>query len=289
MSVHSFSLVPAAYVLLLRQAPGRASDPAPATAAIALAGTSRPRPDVPAPGVSTVPAPLAGTVPPGTAAPRSPGSSAAGTEVLLQLRRNTGYMDGYWATGAAGHVESGESVLQAACREAREEVGVVLAPEDLSPLTAMHRSNDVGGAAVEQRVDFFFRPHLAGDPHRPGAREGRRARLVLPHRPARPRPGARARGPDLAGQGARRRGGGPGNHHLRLHPGPGRRPLRGGPALSVRSALGRVGASGGPDPRPTGAAETRKDPGDGGAWPPPTPQEELFRDLAGRTPGFVAI
>ena len=122
MSVHSFSLVPAAYVLLLRQAPGRASDPAPATAAIALAGTSRPRPDVPAPGVSTVPAPSAGTVPPGTAAPRSPGSSAAGTEVLLQLRRNTGYMDGYWATGAAGHVESGESVLQAACREARERV-----------------------------------------------------------------------------------------------------------------------------------------------------------------------
>lgn len=172
MSVHSFSLVPAAYVLLLRQAPGRASDPAPATAAIALAGTSRPRPDVPAPlagtisaptagtvpasGASTVPAPLAGTVPPGTAAPRSPGSPAAGTEVLLQLRRNTGYMDGYWATGAAGHVESGESVLQTACREAREEVGVVLTPEDLSPLTAMHRSNDVGGAAVEQRVDFFF-------------------------------------------------------------------------------------------------------------------------------------
>ena len=156
MSVHSFSLVPAAYVLLLRQAPGRTSDPAPTTAAIALAGTSRPRPGVLAPPAGTVPAPSAGTVPPGTAAPRSPGSSAAGTEVLLQLRRNTGYMDGYWATGAAGHVESGESVLQAACREAREEVGVVLTPEDLSTLTAMHRSNDVGGAAVEQRVDFFF-------------------------------------------------------------------------------------------------------------------------------------
>lgn len=29
--------------------------------------------------------------------------------VLLQLRMNTGYMDGYWATAAAGHVEAGES------------------------------------------------------------------------------------------------------------------------------------------------------------------------------------
>ena len=28
--------------------------------------------------------------------------------VLLQLRQGTGYMDGYWATAAAGHVEAGE-------------------------------------------------------------------------------------------------------------------------------------------------------------------------------------
>ena len=28
-------------------------------------------------------------------------------EVLLQLRRGTGYMDGYWACAAAGHVERG--------------------------------------------------------------------------------------------------------------------------------------------------------------------------------------
>ena len=76
------------------------------------------------------------------------------TRVLLQLRRGTGYMDGYWACGAAGHVEAGESAVQAVVREAAEEIGVV--PENLLPLTAMHRSNDVGGAALEQRVDFFF-------------------------------------------------------------------------------------------------------------------------------------
>ena len=78
------------------------------------------------------------------------------TRVLLQLRRNTGYMDGHWACGAAGHVEAGESVVQAVVREAAEEVGVGVAPGDLRPLTVVHRSNDVGGAALEQRVDFFF-------------------------------------------------------------------------------------------------------------------------------------
>lgn len=80
----------------------------------------------------------------------------AGPETLLQLRQGTGYMDGHWACGMAGHVESGESVLDAAVREAAEEVGLVIHRSDLEPLTALHRSNDVGGAALEQRVDFFF-------------------------------------------------------------------------------------------------------------------------------------
>ena len=78
------------------------------------------------------------------------------TRVLLQLRRGTGYMDGHWACGAAGHVESGESATQAVVREAAEEIGIGVAPEDVRPLTVVHRSNDVGGAALEQRVDFFF-------------------------------------------------------------------------------------------------------------------------------------
>ena len=46
-----------------------------------------------------------------------------GDEVLLQLRRNTGYMDDHWAAAAAGHVEADESVFEAAVREAREELG----------------------------------------------------------------------------------------------------------------------------------------------------------------------
>jgi 8-oxo-dGTP diphosphatase len=75
--------------------------------------------------------------------------------VLLQLRRGTGYRDGFWASAAAGHVEAGESVLAAACREASEELGVTITADDLVPLTAMHRTAPTG-LEVDQRVDFFF-------------------------------------------------------------------------------------------------------------------------------------
>ena len=56
-----------------------------------------------------------------------------GGQVLLQLRQHTGYMDGFWACGAAGHVEAGKSVLEAAHREAIEQLGVKVEPADLRP------------------------------------------------------------------------------------------------------------------------------------------------------------
>ena len=77
-----------------------------------------------------------------------------GDEVLLQLRRGTGYLDGHWAL-LAGHVEPGESAHGAAVREAREESGVRIEPADLLPLVTVHRFW-IDGPAVEQRCDFFF-------------------------------------------------------------------------------------------------------------------------------------
>ncbi|MEV1291619.1 NUDIX domain-containing protein [Pseudonocardia sp. NPDC049635] len=77
------------------------------------------------------------------------------TEVLLQLRVNTGYMDGHWAAAAAGHVERGEDALRAAVREAREELGVTIAPADLVPLTTVHRTHG-NGRPIDERVDFYF-------------------------------------------------------------------------------------------------------------------------------------
>ncbi|MBZ2196755.1 NUDIX hydrolase [Occultella gossypii] len=85
-------------------------------------------------------------------------------EVLLSLRRGTGYMDEHWAHAAAGHVEADESVHAAAVREAREELGVTIAESDLEPLCAMHRTHG-NGRPIDERVDFFFACRTwSGDP-----------------------------------------------------------------------------------------------------------------------------
>jgi 8-oxo-dGTP diphosphatase len=75
--------------------------------------------------------------------------------VLLQLRKNTGYMDDHWAAAAAGHVESNESVFAAGVREASEELGIGIEADDLTPLCGMHRTTATG-RPVDERVDFFF-------------------------------------------------------------------------------------------------------------------------------------
>lgn len=77
---------------------------------------------------------------------------AAGTEVLLQLRRGTGYMDDHWAAAAAGHVERGETAETAAHREALEEIGVT--GLDLAFATAMQRT--ARDLPIDERIDFFF-------------------------------------------------------------------------------------------------------------------------------------
>ena len=76
----------------------------------------------------------------------------AGPEVLLQLRRNTGYMDDHWAAAAAGHVERGETAYDAARREAAEELGI--AGLDLAFELTMHRT--AHDQPIDERVDFFF-------------------------------------------------------------------------------------------------------------------------------------
>lgn len=69
-------------------------------------------------------------------------------QVLLLRRYNTGYEDGNYSV-VAGHVEAGETVTQAAAREAQEEVGVTIAPQDIAVVQVMHRKSE------EERVDFF--------------------------------------------------------------------------------------------------------------------------------------
>ena len=75
-----------------------------------------------------------------------------GREVLLQLRRNTGYMDDHWAAAAAGHVERGETAYDAAQREALEELGVT--DVELGFVTSMQRTRH--DRPIDERIDFFF-------------------------------------------------------------------------------------------------------------------------------------
>ena len=70
-------------------------------------------------------------------------------KILLLRRINTGYEDGKYGL-VAGHVDEGESITNAAIREAREESGVGIDLHDLFVKTTMHRKQN------DERVDFFF-------------------------------------------------------------------------------------------------------------------------------------
>lgn len=74
------------------------------------------------------------------------------SQVLLMRRFQTGYSDGKYSL-PAGHLDGGESLIQAAVREVAEEVGVVIDPCDLELVHVMSRpkANDA------ERVDFFFK------------------------------------------------------------------------------------------------------------------------------------
>lgn len=61
-----------------------------------------------------------------------------GKEILLQERCNTGYMDGKYDTACSGHVEKGESLTMAVCREAKEEIGLTIHEKDLRLVCVIH-------------------------------------------------------------------------------------------------------------------------------------------------------
>ncbi|MFF8898333.1 methyltransferase domain-containing protein [Streptomyces lydicus] len=75
-----------------------------------------------------------------------------GDEVLLARRAGTGYADGL-LNAPSGHAEDGEDVREAMIREAAEELGLRLTPEDLTVgLVMQHRAPP----PARPRIGWFF-------------------------------------------------------------------------------------------------------------------------------------
>jgi 8-oxo-dGTP diphosphatase len=72
-------------------------------------------------------------------------------EILLGLRHNTGYEDGKYAL-VAGHAEENEPATYSMCREAKEEIGIDILPEDLEIVHIMHRTSN------RENIDIFMHP-----------------------------------------------------------------------------------------------------------------------------------
>ena len=72
-----------------------------------------------------------------------------GTEILLQRRCNTGYMDGKYDMACSGHLEKGESLSMAIIREAKEEIGIDIQEKDLKLITVIHPYQ-------ENYINIFF-------------------------------------------------------------------------------------------------------------------------------------
>lgn len=71
---------------------------------------------------------------------------------LLSRRKNTGYYDGYYGL-VSGHAETGESATAAMCREAMEEVGIEIKPENLEVVLILHQKTN------RENIDIFMLCH----------------------------------------------------------------------------------------------------------------------------------
>jgi len=88
-----------------------------------------------------------------------------GDKLACVLRENTGWMDGYYGL-PSGKVEWGEPFSSGAVREALEEVGVTIKPEDLHHALTLHRhSEDSDWVDVIFEVDAWEGEVINAEPH----------------------------------------------------------------------------------------------------------------------------
>ena len=85
--------------------------------------------------------------------------------VLLLRRYNTGYQDGSYSL-IAGHLDGDEPLATAMAREAQEEAGIRINPEDLTLVHVMHLRSNIQEGMDNERISFYFTTDIyEGEPY----------------------------------------------------------------------------------------------------------------------------
>lgn len=79
-------------------------------------------------------------------------------QILLQKRKKTGYKDGFYDLGAAGHVENNEPMTKAMQRELFEELGIKADLADIKFVTMIHK-NDVETGKIYYNAYFLIQKY----------------------------------------------------------------------------------------------------------------------------------
>lgn len=84
--------------------------------------------------------------------------------IAMVLRKNTGWMDDYYGL-PAGKLEYGETFTQGAIREAKEEAGVDIKPDDMRVVHVAHRHGEEGELFMDWVDVYFAVDAWQGEPH----------------------------------------------------------------------------------------------------------------------------
>lgn len=78
-------------------------------------------------------------------------------KILLQKRKGSKLWPGYYAL-PAGHIDEGENQYDALSREAVEELGIIIKPEDIKKSYVVLRRNyfEIDGKKLEPYIDYYF-------------------------------------------------------------------------------------------------------------------------------------
>lgn len=85
-------------------------------------------------------------------------------KIAFVLRSNTGWMNNHYGL-PSGKVEKDESYSAAAIREAAEEIGIKIAPEDLRFVHVMHRREGHDWVDVYFEADKWQGTPMNAEPH----------------------------------------------------------------------------------------------------------------------------